>query len=372
MSANYGGVKPLLTTASQEAASPDFAELFELLPFAAVVLRESGEIASVNLAAEELLLLGRAKLTGRAWQAVVDAPEIYPFIRRAQELREASYAAGVSLKTLAAPIPKHVTMNARITPLGEQFVLVLLDGEDRANQWQEEDMRHEINRSAGVMAAMLAHEVNNPLSGIRGAAQLLGEDATEENKPLSELICKEVDRICGVLDRVEMFADHSELPREEVNIHEAIRHAKQVAEHGFARHVTFSERYDPSLPPVLTHRDSVVHILLNLMKNACEAMAQVDAPLLTIATHVAHGETLQGRPVLAIAVDVADNGPGIPAHLKPKLFQPFVTTHEAGRGLGLAICSKLAYDLGGRMELLDTPSGTTFRLLLECALGVSK
>ncbi len=349
-------------------SQPDFAELFELLPMAAIVLGENGEIVSVNLAAEELLLLGRAKLTGRAWSSVAEAPEIYPFIRRAQELREASYTVGVLLKTLAAPIPKHCSVNARMQPLGEHFVLLLIEGEQRAGQLQEEDTRHEINRSAGVMAAMLAHEVNNPLSGIRGAAQLLGEDASDENKPLSELICKEVDRIRGVLDRVEMFADHSGLPRSEVNIHEALRHATQVAEYGFARNVRFVERYDPSLPQVLTHRDSIVHIFLNLMKNACEAMAEVDLPTITLTTAVARGVMLGAKTTPAVAVLVEDNGPGIPAGLRGRLFKPFVTTHETGRGLGLAICSKLAHDLGGRMEWVDTPTGTAFRLLLECAL----
>jgi two-component system, NtrC family, nitrogen regulation sensor histidine kinase GlnL len=344
----------------------NFAELYESLPQAAVVLGERGEVVSVNLAAEELLLLGRAKLLGKLWQEVVGAPELHPLIRRTEALREQAYHAGVVLATKAAPIVKHVTVNARVQPLGEVFTLLLLEQDDRANQWMEDDTRHEINRSAGVMAAMLAHEVNNPLSGIRGAAQLLGEDATDENKPLSELICKEVDRIRGVLDRVEMFADHSELPRESVNIHEALRHAKQVAEHGFARHVNFSELYDPSLPNVFTHRDSVVHIVLNLMKNACEAMAQVEAPTLTLTTGIARGVMLGAKTGSAIAVDIADNGPGIPAHLKAKLFKPFVTTHEAGRGLGLAICSKLAHDLGGRIELVDTQVGTKFRLLFEC------
>lgn len=346
--------------------------IFEALALAVLVLDEEGEIIRVNVRAEEFFNLSRKKLVGQHWLKLVDDSKLWLLIRTAA-------VEHTSATLMHHPIAhsRHLHANIHITPLMDEAfphaVVLTLEGTEFSEEREEEDIQQHINRSAGVMAAMLAHEVNNPLSGIRGAAQLLGEDATEENKPLAELICKEVDRIHGVLDRVELFADSTELPIQNFNIHEAIRHAKQVAEHGFARGITFLEEYDPSLPEVSAGRDAVIHILLNLMKNASEALAEVEAPCITIRTHMLYGAHLRPRDSAirnCIAVDIHDNGPGIPQEIRHDIFKPFVSLHKGqGRGLGLAICHKLATDMGGRLELVDSKQGACFRLMLGFARG---
>ena len=129
-------------------------------------------------------------------------------------------------------------------------------------------------RSVIALAAMLAHEIKNPLSGIRGAAQLLEQSAGDEDRQLTTLICDETDRIVKLVDRMEVFADERPVEREPVNIHVVLDHVKRLAQTGFARHIKFVEEYDPSLPPVLANRDQLIQVFLNLVKNAAEAIGE--------------------------------------------------------------------------------------------------
>ena len=129
-------------------------------------------------------------------------------------------------------------------------------------------------RSVSALAAMLAHEIKNPLSGIRGAAQLLEQSAGDDDRTLTRLICDEADRIVKLVDRMEVFSDERPVEREPVNIHVVLEHVKRLAQSGFARHIKFVEDYDPSLPPVLANRDQLVQVFLNLVKNAAEAIGE--------------------------------------------------------------------------------------------------
>lgn len=349
--------------------------VIEALPQAVVVLGEDGEIVFANLPTEEFFNQSRKKLLGVHWQKVVEDATLWLLIRTAAVSHT---PATLVMHTLSLISGTRLNANIHITPLMDDgfpaAVVLTLETTQRSKEWAEDDMKQEINRSAGMMAAMLAHEVNNPLSGIRGAAQLLGDEVSGENKSLAELICKEVDRIHGVLDRVELFADASELPIQNFNIHEAIRHAKQVAEHGFARGIVFVEDYDPSIPEVAAGRDGVVHILLNLMKNASEALAEMDAPKIVVKTQMLHGVHMRpkqhGTGRACVAVDIHDNGTGIASELRAEIFKPYMSTNDGdGRGLGLAICHKLAADMGGKLELIESKEGACFRLMLEVVRG---
>lgn len=355
----------------RRSVSAAVASVFESLPLACIILNVEGDIIRVNVAGEEWFGQSRKRLLGKKWTELVTSDMLWLQIRKAAVEGGQAYLPHHTV-TLEGEL---FVMNLRITPLDDpefpEAVMILADKVERSREWAEDDYKHEIIRSAGVMAAMLAHEVNNPLSGIRGAAQLLQEEVSEENRELAALICKEVDRVRGVLDRVELFADHASLPVQPVNVHEVLRHAKQVAEHGFGRDVTFVEDFDPSLPEVSAHRDSLIHILLNLVKNACEAMQEIENPVITLKTHALSGVYLKpreagGKPSPCVAVDILDNGPGINEAMKQHLFKPFVTSQGEGRGLGLAICTKLAIDIGGRLEVLDAKDGgACFRVMLD-------
>jgi two-component system nitrogen regulation sensor histidine kinase GlnL len=231
-------------------------------------------------------------------------------------------------------------------------------------------------RSVTGLAAVLAHEIKNPLSGIRGAAQLLEQSVTAEELPLARLIREETDRIVDLIDRVEIFGDDRPIDRDPINIHVVLDRVKLLAKNGIARNIAFSEDYDPSLPPVSGNRDQLIQVFLNLVKNAAEALERTPKPEIRLSTAFRPGIriSVQGvseRISLPLEIIVEDNGPGIPPELLPILFDPFVTTKSNGSGLGLALVAKVVGDHGGVIDSDSRPGRTRFRVLLPVANGIA-
>jgi two-component system nitrogen regulation sensor histidine kinase GlnL len=336
------------------------------VPVAVLLIGSGQALLRMNPAAEAMLQIAESSLAGRPVSALFpDDAALLALIGRVASQHEAVTEYDHLLKTLRAG---EIRTTVRLVPVaaedGADEMLLVMDPPAMAQRFAQGAMQKEILRTAGLMAAMLAHEVKNPLSGIRGAAQLLQQDASEENQPLAELICREVDRIKGLVDQMEFLSDHSEIRREPVNIHEVLQYAQSVARSGFARGIPCREHYDPSLPYVLGSRDMLVQVFLNLMKNAAEASRPVAQPEITLATSARSlyrvrspdGARTGG---LMIAVTVEDNGAGIPDEVREKLFEPFVSTKMGKRGLGLAIVSKILADIGGGIELERSVPGCT-------------
>lgn len=224
-------------------------------------------------------------------------------------------------------------------------------------------------RSVTGLASMLAHEIKNPLSGIRGAAQLLESVVPAEDRTLTRLIRDETDRIVALVDRMEVFSDERPLERYPVNIHLVLNHVKAVASAGFGKGVEFVELFDPSLPLVTGNRDQLIQVFLNLIKNAAEACARVAQPRITLTTAYRPGMRLSmpgstARLTLPLEFCVIDNGSGIDPELVPHMFDPFVTTKTNGTGLGLALVAKIVGDHGGTIECDSQPGRTVFRILM--------
>ena len=256
-------------------------------------------------------------------------------------------------------------------PLHENsdITVVMLKEKTIAEKISRQLMHRGAARSVSALAAMLAHEIKNPLSGIRGAAQLLEGSVSDDDRMLTELIREETDRIVRLVERFEAFSDARPITRGPVNIHSVLDHVRRIALSGFARHIEITEEYDPSLPPVDGNSDLLIQVLLNLVKNAAEALGSQPDARITLSTAYRPRMRMSvpgttGRVQLPLEVCVRDNGAGVPPDLLPHLFDPFVTTKESGSGLGLATVAKIIGDHGGIVECEPARSETVFRILL--------
>jgi two-component system nitrogen regulation sensor histidine kinase GlnL len=355
------------------APAIDPESILGALECSVIVIRDDGTVSFVNDSAQRFFGASASQLCGYPIDTLVprDSP-LLALIRQAQERM-----IGVSEYGLTVDTPRTRTqlVNVQISPINDHAgsVVVAIFERNIADKIDRQMNHRNSARSVGAMAAMLAHEVKNPLSGIRGAAQLLESTIEGDDRSLTKLICDETDRICALVDRMDVFSDQRPMERGAVNIHVVLERVKQLAQNGFAKNVTIVENYDPSLPPVDGNRDLLVQIFLNLVKNAAEAVPLKGGEIV-LSTAYQHGVrfALPGSAALKqlpLVVSVQDNGPGIPEALHSSLFDAFVTTKAKGTGLGLALVAKMVDDHGGIIEFDSQPGRTVFRVMLPMARG---
>ncbi|MGE4220027.1 MAG: nitrogen regulation protein NR(II) [Alphaproteobacteria bacterium] len=347
--------------------------ILSALPAPVIVVDAADDLRFLNPAGEQLLQGSLATLIGVNLQDII--PHDSPLLALLRKVRRHGYSMSEYNVRIATPrIGDHlVTINA--APLGElrDHVVLVMQELSIAGRIDRSLVHRDAARSVTAMAAMLAHEVKNPLSGVRGAAQLIEPSLSGEDRALAQLIIDEIDRICGLVDRMEVFSDGALPERAPVNIHEVLEHVNQLARNGFAKHVRLIERYDPSLPPVYGNRDQLIQVFLNLVKNAAEAVPEQDGEIV-ISTAFQHGVRLaipgaDSRVGLPLEVTIQDNGEGIPEDLRRHIFDPFVTTKRTGTGLGLALVAKLVGDHGGIVDVESRTRRTVFRVLLPVYRG---
>jgi two-component system nitrogen regulation sensor histidine kinase GlnL len=376
MSRETTSTKPVIggnprATIAPGAHDVDSDVLLGALPHPVLTIAGDGAILFANAAAETFFSMSAAMLKrSHVKDVVAFGCPLLGLIDQVQATSTTVNEYGIEVASPRLPQPRLIDVYGGPMPDDPRNMFIMLQQRSMAQMIERQMTHRAAARSVSGMASVLAHEIKNPLSGIRGAAQLLEPALSDEDRALTQLICSETDRICNLVDRMEVFGDERPIVKEAVNIHDVLNHVRRIAESGFGRRVRFVEDYDPSLPAVHGNRDKLVQVFLNLVKNAAEAVGDKgDGGRIIMQTAFRPGVRLSvagshTRVSLPLMIQIEDNGVGIAEHLKQHLFDPFVTTKPSGTGLGLALVAKIIADHGGVIECDNEPKRTIFRVLL--------
>ncbi|HWA44455.1 MAG TPA: ATP-binding protein [Hypericibacter adhaerens] len=350
---------------------PSGLDLIEALPLPLIALDDLDCIGMVNGAAEQFLGASAAHLRGRALAEILVGDS--PLLTLIHQVRQDGVALSEEACVVESPRFGRREAAVDLAPLANRpgWIAVVLRERLIARGLDRQAQQQGAVRSLNAMAALLAHEIKNPLSGIRGAAQLIEPDLPPGRQMLASLIREEADRIRGLVDRMEMFAQAAPAAFSALNIHEVLDHVRRLGEAGVAAERSIVADYDPSLPSLNGHRDLLVQLFLNLVKNAAEA-TQPKTGRIRLITRYRQGAKLTrpgggAAPHLPLAVSIEDNGAGVPEAMQARLFDPFVTSKPTGKGLGLALAAKIVADHGGAIEFESVPGRTVFTVLLPAA-----
>ncbi|HMF66563.1 MAG TPA: nitrogen regulation protein NR(II) [Phyllobacterium sp.] len=335
-----------------------------------IMLDDAGYISYANADAEAFFRSSASILSRNTLDMLL--PFGSPLLALVKQVRESPSPVNEYRVDVSSPrLGQDRIVDLYVTPVSESpgSIVILFKERSMAEKLDRQMTHRGAARSVTGLASMLAHEIKNPLSGIRGAAQLLETGLNDDDRALTRLITDETDRIVSLVDRMEVFSDERPIEREAVNIHVVLDHVKAIAKNGFASHIKFQEDYDPSLPYVFANRDQLVQVFLNLVKNAAESIGANEAGEITLTTAFRPGIRLsvpgmRTRVSLPLEFCVSDTGAGVTPDIMPHLFDPFITTKPNGSGLGLALVAKIVGDHGGVIECDSVPRKTTFRILM--------
>ena len=350
-------------------AVPDPAAIVAGLVFAVLVVDPEHRIVQGNPVAEELFGRSEARMRGMPIGDIARFEE--PRIAALLHDPEAQFVAR-DLTLKGDERQRRVNLTCSPVPSHPGWRVLTFSEIGQGERDEEGDERVELRAPA-----VLAHEIKNPLSAIRGASQLLERRAGERDRPLAKLIVSEVDRIADLVDRMQQLGSRPATPSNRpCNLHQAIRSAISTVSAATDHSIAIEEAFDPSLPPVAADGSTLEQVLINLVANACDAASARKDACVTVRTRFASGLVFNairlGKSTrLPIEIIGSDNGPGGDPALRDHIFEPFVTGKTGGQGLGLALVRKLVRDMGGRVtHERDERAGLThFRINLPVAEG---
>jgi two-component system nitrogen regulation sensor histidine kinase GlnL len=348
-----------------EAAVPARGEYLENLSTGLVVLDERLAVVYANPAAEQMLGVSLQQLAGRALVSAtpVLAP-LDPLLRLAMQTGQ-----GFARRSLAVTTPEtadgRATLDCSVSMAesadgGPELLLEFVDASRRVRIDRENALISQLEASRS-MVRQLAHELRNPLGGIRGAAQLLHRQLdSDAQKDYTGLIIREADRLASLT--AALLGPERPPRRETLNVHELVEHVRQLAEAEAGPEVQIERDYDPSLPQVSVDKGQIIQAMLNIAKNALVAMGAQGR--IVLRTRALTNETIGSSSYRLVAcVEIEDNGPGVPEEIRETLFYPLVTGRAGGSGLGLAVAQNLVGRHGGLIEFASRPGRTVFRML---------
>ncbi|HEX3845514.1 MAG TPA: nitrogen regulation protein NR(II) [Steroidobacteraceae bacterium] len=341
-------------------------DLLETLSTGIIVLDAQLCAIYANVAAQDLLAFSLNKARGRPFSDfLLDGNGLTAILRRALQAGEGIADREITLRPAGTPRESR-TLDVTITPLegqitGTHLLLELADTTQRQRISRENDMIARLDGSR-LMIRQLAHEIKNPLGGLRGAAQLLERELQGAAlKEYTQVIIGEADRLAALVDSMvgPKRVPHKSL----LNVHEICEHVYHLLRAEAAAAIDIERDYDPSLPSALLDRNQIIQALLNVTRNAMQALgARGRIVLRTRAlSNVSIGSA---RHRLVASVQVEDDGPGVPAELRSSIFYPLVTSRPDGTGLGLAVAQELVSRNGGLIEFESESGRTVFTLLL--------
>ena len=368
---------PLATLPAEQLAP----YLWDQLVTAVLTLDQHGHIQAANAAAESLLAGSARRLHGAPLESLlryssIDFELLHHAFKNQQSMSDSDVTwvlhngTQMTLELVVSPCDLGETYspsvsaddqaNGRHQP-GQLLELRQVDFIRRLNQ--EQALQHQL-AAAQQLVRGLAHEIKNPLGGIRGAAQLL--DAKLGDAQLQEytqMIMKQADRLRLMVDK--LLGPNKPGQRAPANVHQLIERSLQVVAFDHAQAIAIQRNYDPSLPDIIIVEHQIEQAVLNILQNAVQALRAVREPQLVVKTRVAHQETIYGtRYRQCLLISVVDNGPGVDAELKDTLFYPLVSGHEHGTGLGLSIAQSLVHQHAGKIDVNSRPGHTEFTLYL--------
>ena len=349
----------------------DFEAIWSALPVPAMVIDRDMRISSINPAAEHLVSSSSRQIRGHALADYVGpSSRVVDLVVQASQGSVSVVQYDVEMGWQDKRLRLGTLQANQLSGRGD--VLLLLNPRGLAEKMDRSLGFRSAARSVTGMAAMLAHEIRNPLAGISGAAQLLAMNLDDADQEMTTLIQDEIRRIGDLVTRVEAFGDQGPIVRKPVNIHDVLDRCLRAAKAGYGRHAKFNEQYDPSLPPTIGDDDQLMQVFQNIIKNAAEALPE-SGGVISVHTGFRPGVrlTLSGSKSASLPLEVmiVDNGRGVPTDLIDNIFDPFVTTKAAGSGLGLSLVSKVLAAHGGVIECENRESGTAFRVLLPVHTG---